>query len=127
MSVDDFLLGVAVGSLGNLAISVLFPGPLPRARRVNPDNHLYLHDTTNVTILRGADQDKLRAVASRALCGRPLTYKALTGKGRMYTRDEWDKLREQLERRGLITFGRGNVVKVTEYGMRAFSQLAKGR
>jgi len=119
------MFGVAVGMLINLVISWIAPGPLPRARQAQ-DTHLYLHDNQNITILREFNHDKLRALSSRVIAGRSLTYEAVSGKGRLFTRDEWRKLRNQLESRELIYFGRGGVVVITEKGNQMFSRLARG-
>ena len=47
-------------------------------------------------ILRSVTNDKLRALAARWSRGEPLTHRKLTGRGRLFTRLEWDNIRQEL-------------------------------
>jgi len=123
----DFLFGVAVGMLTNLIISWIAPGPLPHAKPVQADNHLYLHDgPQHMTILRDVDRDKLRAVAIRVINGRPLTFEAMVGPHKMYSRPQWKALREKLHDRGYWDLPVKGPPIVTKAGKIMFDQLARG-
>jgi hypothetical protein len=127
MMIDDFLFGVAVGMFTNLIISFVAPGPLPHAKPVQTDNHLYLHDgPQHMTILHDVDRDKLRAVAIRVINGRSLTFEAMVGPNKMYTRDKWKGLREELRDRGYWDLPVKGPPIVTEAGKIMFDQLARG-
>ena len=127
MNLIDFFFGVAVGMLTNLIISFVAPGPLPHAKVVQADNHLYLHDgPQHMTILIDVDRDKLRAVAMRVINGRPLTFEAMVGPNKMYTRNKWKELREKLRDRGYWDLPVKGPPIVTERGKAMFDQLARG-
>lgn len=127
MNLIDFLFGFAWGLFASLVISWIAPGPLPRARQTTQDTHLYLHDGPNTTIIREFNHEKMRKLAVRVVAGRPLTFEAIAGKGRIFSVPEWKKERLRLKDRGLIDFGRGNVVIVTDKGLQTFDRLARGQ
>jgi hypothetical protein len=51
-----------------------------------------------------------RAIAQRINAGLPLAYAYMVGKGRAFTRSEWEEARAELIRRGLLEALPGNSV-----------------
>jgi len=123
----DFWFGLACGMLINLIISWIAPGPLPRAKVAQVDNHLYLHEgPRHITIIRGHDRDKLRALAHHVINGHSLTFEAIAGKGRLFTVDQWKDLRQQLRDREYWDLPAKGPPIVTEKGKILFDQMARG-
>lgn len=111
----EFIAGAVIGLVIGLYIGLRRHPPQDESNRYESRLSIQV-GPSSILFLRSVDNARLKAMAARWAAGRPLTFTAMVGRGKIFSRSQWVMIRKELINRGLFDRRRDGSVYPTPSG-----------